>query len=102
MGFISKGIALCGKGLVRNARTAFDLALMFTNEDSTTIHLLFLIKAGQTCLAHSLLHRVFQAIALFNANQHEEAMLLVKELAENCPNADIIACRVVEVSIMRL
>jgi hypothetical protein len=56
MGFISKGIALCGKGLVRDARTAFDLAFMFTNEDSTTIHLLLLIKAGQIRPVHSLLH----------------------------------------------
>jgi hypothetical protein len=41
-----------------------------------------------------------QAIALFNANQHEEAMLRVQELVTACPNADIVACRVVEVSIM--
>jgi hypothetical protein len=45
---------------------------------------------------------VFQAIALFNADQCEEAMLLVKELAVNCPNADTVACRVVEVSVIRL
>jgi hypothetical protein len=43
----------------------------------------------------------FQAIALFNANQDEEALLLVQELAVR-PNADPLACHVVEVSIMYL
>jgi hypothetical protein len=43
-------------------------------------------------------HYGCQAIALFNANQHEEAILRVQELAAACPNADILACRVVEVS----
>ncbi|KAG1793298.1 uncharacterized protein HD556DRAFT_1479402 [Suillus plorans] len=33
-GFISKGIALCGKGHVREARVGFDVASMFTNQDS--------------------------------------------------------------------
>ncbi|KAG2750670.1 hypothetical protein P692DRAFT_20831547, partial [Suillus brevipes Sb2] len=79
-GYISKGIALCGKGHVREARIAFDIASVFTNQDSKTSHFLLLIKA----------------IALFNADQHEEAMLLVKELAAPRPNADILACRVVE------
>ncbi|KAG2742064.1 WD40 repeat-like protein [Suillus brevipes Sb2] len=78
--YISKGIALCGKGLVREARAAFDVASMFTNQDSNTNHFLLLIKA----------------IALFNAAQHEEAMFLVNELAAACPNADILGCRVVE------
>jgi hypothetical protein len=45
---------------------------------------------------------VFQAIALFSADQHEEAMLLIKELAAACPNADPLGCRVVDVSVMRL
>ncbi|KAG2339395.1 hypothetical protein BDR05DRAFT_967930, partial [Suillus weaverae] len=79
-GYISKGIALCGKGHVREARIAFDIASMFTNQDPDTNHFLLLIKA----------------IALFNADQHEEAMLLVKELAAACPNADLLGCRVVE------
>ncbi|KAG2744098.1 hypothetical protein P692DRAFT_201794166, partial [Suillus brevipes Sb2] len=78
-GYISKGIALCGKGLIREGRAAFDVASMFTNQDSSTNHFLLLIKA----------------IALFNAAQHEEAMFLVKELAAACPNGDIIGCRVV-------
>ncbi|KAG2749928.1 WD40 repeat-like protein [Suillus brevipes Sb2] len=78
-GHISKGIALCGKSQVRAARTAFDLASAFTNGDLKTTHFLFLIKT----------------IALFNAGEHEEAMLRVEELAAS-PNVDTLACRVVE------
>jgi WD40 repeat protein len=79
-GYISKGIALCVKGRVRDARAAFDVASLFTNQDSATNHFILLIKA----------------IALFNADRHQEAMLLVKELAAACPNADALGCRVVE------
>jgi hypothetical protein len=50
---------------------------------------------------HYTSSRFFQAIALFNANQDEEALLLVQELAAR-PNADPLACHVVEVSIMYL
>jgi hypothetical protein len=100
-GYISKGIALCGKGHVREARAAFDVASMFTNQDSKTSHFLLLIKVRQIRLAYSLLHLTFQAIALFNADQHEEAMLLVKELTAACPNADLLVCRIVEVSVLR-
>ncbi|KAG1896237.1 WD40-repeat-containing domain protein [Suillus fuscotomentosus] len=80
IGFISKGIALCGKGHVREARVAFDVASMFTNQDSEINLFLLLIKA----------------IALFNADQHEEAMLLIKDLAAVCSNVDPLVCRVVE------
>jgi hypothetical protein len=79
-GYISKGIALCGQGHIREARIAFDVASMFTDQDPKTNHFLILIKA----------------IALFSAEQHEEAMLLIKELAAACPNTDILARRVVE------
>jgi hypothetical protein len=99
-GYISKGIALCGKGLVCEARAAFDVASMFTNQDSNTNHFLLLIKVGQIHFAYSFLYSVPQAIALFNAAQHEEAMFLVKELAAGCPNFDILGCRVVSVSVM--
>ncbi|KAG2130200.1 uncharacterized protein EDB93DRAFT_1180896, partial [Suillus bovinus] len=78
-GHISKGIALCGKKQVLAARISFDLASMFTNRDLRTDHLLFLIKA----------------IALFNANEHQEAMLRIRELAA-CPNVDHIVCHIVE------
>jgi hypothetical protein len=74
---------------------------MFTNQDSTTNHVLLLIKVGEIRLAYPLLHSAFQAIALFNAAQHEEAMFLVKELADACPTVDILGCRVVEVSVVR-
>ncbi|KAG2066426.1 WD40 repeat-like protein [Suillus decipiens] len=78
-GHISKGLALCGKKQVVAARISFDLASIFTNRDLMTNHFLFLIKA----------------IALFNANEHQEAMLRIGELA-TCPNVDLIACRIVE------
>jgi WD40 repeat protein len=79
IGHISKGLALCGKQQVWDATKAFDLAFTFTNADLKTIHFLFLIRA----------------IALFNANKDEEALLPVQELAAR-PNADPLACRVVE------
>ncbi|KAG2342512.1 hypothetical protein BDR05DRAFT_1060241 [Suillus weaverae] len=79
-GFISKGISLCGQGHIREARAAFDVASMFTNQDSKTNLFLLLTKA----------------IALFNADQHEEAMLLIKELTAACPTTDLLGCRVVE------
>jgi hypothetical protein len=101
-GYISKGIALYGKGHVREVRVAFDVASIFTNQVSRTNHFLLLIKVGQICPAYPLLHSVFQAIVLFNAAQHEEAMLLVNELAAACPNANALGCHVVEVSVMRL
>ncbi|KAG2051836.1 WD40 repeat-like protein [Suillus hirtellus] len=80
VGFISEGIALCGKGHVLEARIAFDVASMFTNQDSVTNQFLLLIKA----------------IALFNADQREEAMLLIKNLAVACPDVDPLARHVVE------
>jgi tetratricopeptide (TPR) repeat protein len=79
-GYIAKGIALYGKRQFRDAVKVFDLAFTSTNGVSRTTHLLFLIKA----------------IALFNANKHEEAMLRVKELATDFPDTDPVACRVVE------
>ncbi|KAG2142888.1 uncharacterized protein EDB93DRAFT_597938 [Suillus bovinus] len=79
-GYVSKGIALCGTGHVRNARAAFDVASMYTDQDSETIHSLLLTKA----------------VALFNADQHDEANLLLSELAAGCPNADTRACHIVQ------
>ncbi|KAG2055118.1 WD40 repeat-like protein [Suillus hirtellus] len=81
-GHISKGIALCGKKQVLAARISFDLASMFTNRDLKTDHFLFLIKAGIT-------------IALFNANEHQEAMLRIQELAAS-PDVDPVTCHIVE------
>ena len=84
----------------QDAMKAFDIAFMFADGDSKTTHLLLLVKVCQFLLIWPLLHYGFQAIALFNANQHEEAMQRVEELLKACPNADILACGVVKVSIM--
>ncbi|KAG2356764.1 hypothetical protein BDR07DRAFT_421501 [Suillus spraguei] len=80
IGYISEGIAFCGKGYVREARIAFDAASMFTAQDSEVNHFILLIKA----------------VALFSTDQHEEAMLLIKKLAAACPSTDPLARRVVE------
>ncbi|KAG1792993.1 uncharacterized protein HD556DRAFT_1444087 [Suillus plorans] len=79
-GYISKGIALCGKDRIADGRAAFDVASMYTDQDPKILHFLLLIKA----------------IALFNADQHDEANLLLKELAAGCPNADALPCDVVQ------
>ncbi|KAG1830460.1 hypothetical protein EV424DRAFT_294229 [Suillus variegatus] len=79
-GYISKGIALCRKGCISDARAAFDVASMYTDRDPQILHFLLLIKV----------------IALFNADQYHEADLLLKELAAACPNADNLACGVVQ------
>ncbi|KAG2136120.1 uncharacterized protein EDB93DRAFT_1106989 [Suillus bovinus] len=79
IGYISMGLALCGKQQVHDAMAAFDLAFTFTNADSKTTHFLFLIKA----------------IVLFNAKPCEQTVLPVQELAVR-PNADPLACHVVE------
>jgi hypothetical protein len=47
-----------------------------------------------------MIHHGFQSIAIFNANQHAEAMRRVIELAAACRDADTTrACRIIEVSI---
>ncbi|KIK32920.1 hypothetical protein CY34DRAFT_18718 [Suillus luteus UH-Slu-Lm8-n1] len=68
-GYIAKGIALCGKQLVEDARTAFDLVFMFS-------------------------FTLSRAIALFNANRHTEAVLRVEQLASD-PSANPLTCGVV-------
>ncbi|KAG2069769.1 WD40 repeat-like protein [Suillus decipiens] len=80
IGCISKGIALCGKRQFQNAMKAFDLGFMFVDTNVKKTHLLLLIKA----------------IALFNADEHEEAILRVQDLAATCPNVDDLACQIVE------
>jgi hypothetical protein len=74
---------------------------MYTDQDPETIHFLLLIKVCYSCLYFPP-HQIFQAIALFNADQHDEANLLLKELITGCPMADTLACRVVQVSIIHV
>ncbi|KAG2353052.1 hypothetical protein BDR07DRAFT_1465904 [Suillus spraguei] len=53
---------------------------MYTDQNSQTTHFLLLIKA----------------IAIFSADQQDEADLLLKELTTGCPNADTSACHIVQ------
>ncbi|KAG2135248.1 WD40-repeat-containing domain protein [Suillus clintonianus] len=84
MGYISKGIALCGNDQVLDAMEAFDLAFVFSNRDPMNIDLLLLIKA----------------VALFNAGRHDEAMRRVQDLATACQQLDTLSCRVVEAYLL--
>ncbi|KAG1797426.1 uncharacterized protein HD556DRAFT_255574 [Suillus plorans] len=74
------GIALCGKGRIPDARAAFDVASMYTDQDPKILHFLLLIKV----------------ITLFNADQYHEADLLLNELTTGCLNVDILGCCVVQ------
>ncbi|KAG2354882.1 hypothetical protein BDR07DRAFT_1427965 [Suillus spraguei] len=85
-GYISKGIALYGRGHAREARVAFDVASIYTNQDSGITHFLLLIKA----------------IALLNADEHEEAMLLVNELTATGPNAVLLEGHCVTETYLRI
>ncbi|KAG1745701.1 WD40-repeat-containing domain protein [Suillus lakei] len=80
MGFISKGIALCGKEMIWHAMEAFNLAFIFSKNDPATTTLLRLIKA----------------IALFNANHYDEAMREVQDVAMACQDLDTLPCSVVD------
>lgn len=79
-GFISQGIALCGKGQVQDSAKVFDLAFVSANGDPKMAHIPFLIKA----------------IALFIANEREEAIQRVQELAADFPEINPLACCVIE------
>ncbi|KAG1725679.1 WD40-repeat-containing domain protein [Suillus lakei] len=79
LGYISKGIALCGKKQLWDAMEAFDLAFVFSNRDPIIIDLLLLIKAA----------------ALFNTGRHDEAVRRVQDLATASQHSDQIPCNVV-------
>ncbi|KAG0704041.1 hypothetical protein DFH29DRAFT_997923 [Suillus ampliporus] len=79
LGYISKGIALCGNELPWDAMEAFDLASIFLNRDPITIDILLLIKA----------------VTLFNAGRRDEAMQRVQDLATACQHLDTLPCSVV-------
>jgi tetratricopeptide (TPR) repeat protein len=102
LGYISKGIALCGNDRLGDAMEAFDLAFQFTNRDQVTIDLLLLIKVP------SLLHTQFflqcdyvQAVALFNARRHDEAMRRVQDLTTAYRHSNKYLCGNVNVSFMQ-
>ncbi|KAG1771660.1 WD40-repeat-containing domain protein [Suillus placidus] len=85
LGYISKGIALCGNDQLWDAMEVFDLAFLFSNRDQVTIDLLLLIKA----------------VALFNVSRHDEAMRRVQDLAITHRHSDTLRlCSVVNVSVM--
>ncbi|KAG2359698.1 hypothetical protein BDR07DRAFT_1414458 [Suillus spraguei] len=66
-GYVAKGIALCGQQHIEDARMTFDLGFTLTEGNMDATWFLCLIKA----------------IALFNANRHEEAMLRVDKLSNS-------------------
>ncbi|KAG2349975.1 hypothetical protein BDR05DRAFT_955819 [Suillus weaverae] len=65
LGYISKGIALCGKEQLCDAMEAFDLSFVFSNQSPIAIDLVLLIKV----------------VALFNAHCRDEAIRRLKDLA---------------------
>ncbi|KAG2150427.1 WD40-repeat-containing domain protein [Suillus clintonianus] len=79
LGYVCKGIALCGNEQLWDAMEAFDLAFIFSNRDPTTIDLLLLIKA----------------VALFNASRHDEAMRRVRDLSTAFQHSNTLLCSVV-------
>ncbi|KAG0701114.1 hypothetical protein DFH29DRAFT_876116 [Suillus ampliporus] len=83
-GYISKGIALCGNDNLLDAMEAFDLACVFSDRHPITADLLLLIKA----------------VALFNANHHDEARRRVQGLAAAYQCSDTLLCRVVNLAIL--
>jgi len=50
LGYISKGISLCGKGQLSDAMEAFDLGFVFSNGDAMVMNLLLLIKVPGSIL----------------------------------------------------
>ncbi|KAG1786940.1 uncharacterized protein HD556DRAFT_1006392 [Suillus plorans] len=79
LGYISKGIALCGNKQLWDAMEAFDSAFVFSNSDPNIINLLLLIKA----------------IALFYAGRYDEAVRRVEDLTTASQHSDPIPCNVV-------
>ncbi|KAG1843237.1 beta-glucan synthesis-associated protein-domain-containing protein [Suillus tomentosus] len=68
---------------IKNAEkldASFDAASMYTDRDPEIVLFLLLIEE----------------IAFFNADRYDETNLLLKELAASRPNADTLACRVVQ------
>jgi hypothetical protein len=76
LGYISKGIAICGNQQLYDAMEAFDLAFISLNRDLITINFLLLIKA----------------VALFNASCHDEAMRRIQQLTTAYQRSDTLPC----------
>ncbi|KAG0706091.1 hypothetical protein DFH29DRAFT_1025833 [Suillus ampliporus] len=79
LGYISKGIALCGNEQLWDAMEAFDLSFVSRDRDPISVDVLLSIKA----------------VALFNANRHDEAMRRVQDLAAAYQHSDTLLCSVV-------
>ncbi|KAG2151591.1 uncharacterized protein EDB93DRAFT_1249232 [Suillus bovinus] len=79
LGYISKGIALCGNGQLCDAMEAFDLAFIFYNHNPIIVDLLLLIKA----------------VSIFNASRRDEAMRRVQDLATTYQHPGRFPCSVI-------
>lgn len=81
------------------------MALPFSDRDQITIDLLLLIKVLVTFLGSvfhtKLQHDSVQAVALFNASRHDEAMRRVQDLTIAYRHSDTYLCSVVNVSFMQ-
>lgn len=84
---------------------AFDFAFVFSNSDPNIINLLLLIKVLSSLFfivrwSHNRCYFV-QAIALFNAGRHVEAVRRVQDLTTAASqHSDSIPCGVVNVSLV--
>lgn len=104
MGYISKGIALCGKERLWDAIASFDLASIFLDSEQMTAEMLLLVKVlRHTCDSVSGFDGIYdfmQAIALFDAGDRDGALRRVQDLATACRHADTLPCIVVQVSFI--
>jgi hypothetical protein len=62
LGYISKGIALCGNNQLWNAMEFFDMAFLYSNRDQVTIDLLLLIKVLSSLIFIQLFRLNFDMI----------------------------------------
>jgi hypothetical protein len=82
---------------------AFDLSFVFLNHDPIAINLVLLIKVLSSLSADIFLYNdiiSFQAVALFNANCHDEAMRRLNDLAIADQHSHTRSRSIVNVSFM--
>ncbi|KAG0701427.1 hypothetical protein DFH29DRAFT_1000285 [Suillus ampliporus] len=84
LGYVSKGIALCGKEQLWDAVESFDLTLMCLNRGLITVDILLLIKA----------------VAFFNSGRHDEAMRRIQNLANSYQHSDTLPCSIVNLAMI--